>query len=44
MTRTDKPHPGHRVCTQNKHQFKQIRQHYTQLQALWAPYSMRDTH
>ena len=44
MTRANKPHPDHRVCTQDKHQFKQICQHHTQLRALWAPYSIRDTH
>ena len=30
-TRADKPHPGHQVRMQNKHQFKQIHQHRTQL-------------
>ena len=44
MTRADKPHPGCQICTQDKHQFKQNRQYDTQLQALRAPYSIRDTH
>ena len=44
MTRADKPHPGHRICMQDKHQFKQICQYDTQLRALRAPYSIRDTH
>ena len=33
MTRANKPHPGHRICTQDKHQFKQIHQYDTQLRA-----------
>ena len=31
MTRADKPNPGCQICMQNKHQFKQIHQHHTQL-------------
>ena len=44
MTRANKPHPGHQICMQDKHQFKQIRQYNTQLRALRVPYSIQDTH